>query len=89
MEPKEIKEVTDFIVKGAEGKIANLTEDEAKEFEAKAIKIISEASNDLVIAKLSPIMNMDIIRMNIHFFDNLPKIWACVQNATEICVREA
>lgn len=89
MEPKALRDITDFIIKGAEGKVKNLTEAEAADFEANAIEVLSEASNDLVIAKLSPIMNMNIITMNIHFFDNLPKIWACIQNATEICVREA
>lgn len=89
MEPKELKEVTDIIIKGAKGEIPNFKEDEAAEFEAKAIKIISESSNDLVIAKLSPVMNMNILDLNVHFFDYLPRIWACIQNASEICVREA
>lgn len=89
MEPKDLKEVIDFLIKGAEGKVANLKEEEAKEFEERALKIISESSNDLVIAKFAPIMNMNIIRMNIHFFDNLPKIFNCIQNAAEICVRES
>ena len=89
MEPKEIKEVVDLILKGAKGEIPNLKEEEALDFEAKALKIISETSNDLVIAKFAPIMNMDILALNIHFFDNLPKIWGCIQNATEISVREA
>lgn len=89
MEPKEIREVADLILKGAKGEIPNLKEEEALDFEAKALKIISETSNDLVIAKFAPIMNMDILALNIHFFDNLPKIWGCIQNAAEISVREA
>jgi len=89
MEPKEIKEIVDVLIKGANGEIPNLKEEEALDFEAKALKIISQTSNDLIIAKLSPITNMNILRMNVHFFDNLPKIWSCIQNAAEISVREA
>ena len=89
MEPKEIKEVAELLIKGAKGEIPNLKEEEAIEFEAKALKIISDTSNDLVIAKFAPIMNMNILALNIHFFDNLPRIWGCIQNAAEISVREA
>jgi hypothetical protein len=89
MEPKEIKEIVDVLIKGANGEIPNLKEEEAIAFEKKAIEIISKTSNDLIIAKLSPITNMNILRMNVHFFDNLPKIWSCIQNAAEISVREA
>ena len=67
MEPKEIKEVADFIIKGAKGEIPNLKEEEALEFEAKALKIISETSNDLVIAKFAPIMNMNILMKRIFY----------------------
>ena len=48
MEPMDLKETIDFLVKGAEGKVPNLTDEEAKEFEAKALKVIVESSNDLV-----------------------------------------
>jgi hypothetical protein len=89
MEPKEIKEIVDVLIKGANGEIPNFKEEEAIAFEKKAIEIISQTSNDLIIAKLSPITNMNILRMNVHFFDNLPKIWGCIQNAAEISVREA
>lgn len=89
MEPMDLKETIDFLVKGAEGKVPNLTDEEAKEFEAKALKVIVESSNDLVKAKFAPIMNMNILRLNVHFFDNLPRIWGCIQNAAEIAVREA
>ena len=78
----------DFLIKGAEGKVPNLKEEEAAKFDTEAVKIISQSSNDLVIAKLAPISNMNILRMNIHFFDNLPKVFGCIQNATEISVRE-
>lgn len=89
MEPKEIKEVAELLIKGAKGEIPNLKEEEAIEFETKALKIISDTSNDLVIAKFAPIMNMNILALNVHFFDNLPRIWGCIQNAAEISVREA
>lgn len=89
MEPKEIKEIVDVLIKGANGEIPNFKEEEAIAFEKKAIEIISQTSNDLIIAKLSPITNMNILRMNVHFFDNLPKIWGCIQNAAEFSVREA
>lgn len=89
MEPKEIKEIVDVLIKGANGEIPNFKEEEAVAFEKKAIEIISQTSNDLIIAKLSPITNMNILRINVHFFDNLPKIWGCIQNAAEISVREA
>lgn len=89
MEPKEIKEIVDVLIKGANGEIPNFKEEEAVAFEKKAIEVISQTSNDLIIAKLSPITNMNILRMNVHFFDNLPKIWGCIQNAAEISVREA
>jgi hypothetical protein len=89
MEPKEIKEIVDVLIKGANGEIPNFKEEEAIAFEKKAIEIISQTSNDLVIAKFAPIMNMNILALNIHFFDNLPKIWGCIQNAAEISVREA
>lgn len=88
MEPKEIKDIVEILVKGVNGEIPNLKEEEAVAFEKKAIEIISNTSNDMVIAKLSPITNMNILKMNIHFFDNLPKIWGCIQNAAEISVRE-
>ena len=89
MEPMDLKSAIDFIVKGAEGKVSNLTDEEAKEFESQVLKLIVESSNDLVKAKFAHIMNMNILRMNIHFFDNLPRIWGCIQNAAEISVREA
>jgi hypothetical protein len=88
MEPKEIKDIVEILVKGANGEIPNLKEDEAAAFEAKALKVVSESSNDLVIAKFSPITNMNILKMNVHFFDNLPKIWRCIQNVAEISARE-
>lgn len=88
MEPKEIKDIVEILVKGVNGEIPNLKEEEASAFEKKAIEVISNTSNDMVIAKLSPITNMNILKMNIHFFDNLPKIWGCIQNAAEISVRE-
>lgn len=88
MEPKEIKDIAEILAKGVNGEIPNLKEEEAAAFEKKAIEIISNTSNDMVIAKLSPITNMNILKMNIHFFDNLPKIWGCIQNAAEISVRE-
>lgn len=67
MEPKEIKEVVDVLIKGANGKIPNFKEEEAITFEKKAIEVISQANNDLIIEKLSPITNMNILRMNAHF----------------------
>lgn len=88
MEPKEIKDIVEILVKGVNGEIPNLKEEEAVAFEKKAIEVISNTSNDMVIAKLSPITSMNILKMNIHFFDNLPKIWGCIQNAAEISVRE-
>ena len=89
MEPKEIKEVVDVLIKGANGKIPNFKEEEAITFEKKAIEVISQTNNDLIIEKLSPITNMNILRMNVHFFDNLPKVWKLIQNAAEVSVREA
>ena len=89
MEPMEIKEVVDVLIKGANGKIPNFKEEEAATFEKKAIEVISKASNDLIIEKLSPITKMNIFEMNVHFFDNLPKIWRCIQNVAEVSVREA
>ena len=89
MEPKEIKEVVDVLIKGANGKIPNFKEEEAVAFEKKAIEVISQANNDLIIEELSPITNMNILRMNAHFFDNLPKVWRLIQNAAEVSVREA
>ena len=41
MEPKEIREVVEVLVKGANGEIPNFKEEEALDFEAKALKIIS------------------------------------------------
>lgn len=84
---KDLKTVADFLVKGAEGKVPNLTDDEAKEFDSKAVKVIVDSSNDLICAKFSPIMNMNILEMNIHFFDNLPKVFGCIQNAAEISLK--
>lgn len=89
MESKEIKEIVDVLIKGASGEISNFKEEEAVAFEKKAIEVISQASNDLIIEKLSPITKMNIFEMNVHFFDNLPKIWRCIQNAAEVSVREA
>ena len=89
MEPMEIKEVVDVLIKGANGKIPNFKEEEAITFEKKAIEVISQTNNDLIIEKLSPITNMNILRMNVHFFDNLPKVWKLIQNAAEVSVREA
>ena len=89
MEPMEIKEVVDVLIKGANGKIPNFKEEEAITFEKKAIEVISQTNNDLIIEKLSPITNMNILRMNVHFFDNLPKVWRIIQNAAEVSVREA
>lgn len=89
MEPMEIKEVVDVLIKGANGKIPNFKEEEAITFEKKAIEVISQTNNDLIIEKLSPITNMNILRMNVHFFDNLPKVWRLIQNAAEVSVREA
>ena len=89
METKEIKEIVDVLIKGANGKIPNFKEEEAIAFEKKAIEVISQASNDLIIEKLSPITEMNIFKMNIHFFDNLPRIWRCIQNVAEVLVREA
>ena len=88
MEPMEIKEVVDVLIKGANGKIPNFKEEEAITFEKKAIEVISQTNNDLIIEKLSPITNMNILRMNVHFFDNLPKVWRLIQNAAEVSVRE-
>ena len=90
MEPKEIKEIVDVLIKGANGKIPSFfKEEEAIAFDKKAVEVISQASNDLIIEKLSPITEMNIFEMDVHFFDNLPKIWGCIQNAAEISVREA
>lgn len=89
MEPKELKEVVDVLIKGANGKIPNFKEEEAIAFEKKAIEVISQANNDLIIEKLSPITKTNIFEMNVHFFDNLPKVWRLIQNVAEVSVREA
>lgn len=89
MESKEIKEIVDVLIKGANGEIPNFKEEEAIAFEKKAIEVISQASNDLIIEKLSPITKMNIFKMNVHFFDNLPKVWRLIQNVAEVSVREA
>ena len=52
MEPKEIKEVVDVLIKGANGKIPNFKEEEAIAFEKKAIEVISQVNNDLIIADI-------------------------------------
>jgi len=84
---KDLKSTTDFIVKGAEGKVRNLTDSEAAEFEKVAMKQFREASNDLVYAKLSPVSNMDVLKINIHFFDNLPNVFGAIQNLTEYFIK--
>lgn len=88
-ETKDLKTLIDYLIKGAEGKVANLSEEKAKKFEDEALKVINESSNDLAITEFTPIMEMNILKMNIHFFDNLPRIFNCIQNAAEISVREA
>ena len=55
----------------------------------KIVASVFVGNNDLIIEKLSPITNMNILRMNVHFFDNLPKVWRLIQNAAEVSVREA
>ena len=84
---KNLNSTTDFIVKGAEGKVRNLTESEAADFEKVAMKQFREASNDSVYDKLSPVSNMDILKMNVHFFDNLPNVFGAIQNLTEYFVK--
>ena len=77
---KDLKSTTDFIVK-------NLTDSEAAEFEKVAMKQFREASNDLVYAKLSPVSNMDVLKINIHFFDNLTNVFGAIQNLTEYFIK--
>lgn len=84
----DLKSLADFITNGAEGKTPYLKDEEAAKFEKTAIKIFSETSNDMIIAKLAKISNMNILNMNAHFFDNLPNTWQVIQNATEITVKD-
>lgn len=84
---KDLKSVTDFINDGVEGKVPSLTEEEAAEFQAKALKVFNEASSDLIVAKTAKVAGMDILKMNIHFFDNIPSIWRIYQDAAEITVK--
>lgn len=83
---KDLKSLTDFINKGAEGKV-KLTEAEALELDGAAIKAFKNASENDIIASVEKVANMNILKMNIHFFDNLPNIWAVYQNATEISAK--
>lgn len=87
MEAKDLKSVVDFIIRGAEGKQANLSDEVAVKFDRDAAKLFVDTSLDLLTAKFAPIMNMDIRRLNIHFFDNLPYVWMSIQNTAEVKVR--
>ena len=69
MEPMEIKEVVDVLIKGANGKIPNFKEEEAIAFEQKAIEVIRQANNDLIIENISPIIiKITTINVNISSF---------------------
>lgn len=83
---KDLKSLTDFICKGAEGKV-NLTEDEAMELDKAVLNVFRAASDSDIIASVEKVANMDILRMNIHFFDHLPNVWGVYQNAAEISVK--
>lgn len=84
---KDLKSLTDFINKGAEGK-EKLTEAEALELDSAAVNVFKNANENDIIASVEKVANMNILKMNIHFFDNLPNIWAIYQNATEISTKE-
>lgn len=83
---KDLKSLTDFINKGAEGKV-KLTEAEALELDSAAINAFKNANENDIIASVEKVANMNILKMDIHFFDNLPNIWAVYQNATEISAK--
>ena len=84
---KNLKSLVDFINDGAEGKIENLSEDQAAKVESEATRLFSKASNEEIIKLTEKVATMNILTMNIHFFDNLPNIWSILQNATEITVK--
>ena len=86
---KSLDTIVDFIVKGASGQIDNLSDEEAKEFENAVSKVVVNYPVETIISKFEPIMNMNILRMNIQFFDNLPNLFGYIQYATEICVKES
>lgn len=83
---KDLKSLTDFITKGAEGK-ETITEAEAIELDEAALALFRNASDTEIVASVEKVANMDILRLNVHFFDNLPNIWSVYQNATEISVK--
>lgn len=83
---KDLKSITDFINESVKGNFL-FTEEQAETFQTKALKVFNESNTDLIVAKTAKIANMNIFDMNIHFFDNLPKIWKIYQNATEITVK--
>lgn len=85
---KSLKTLTEFIQKGAEGKIPNIPDEAAQEFEIAAIKLLEEASVDTVLAKTAKVAEMNILDLNIHFFDNIPKVWGVYQNATELSLKQ-
>lgn len=84
---KNLKSLVDFINDGIEGKIENLSEDQAEKVESEAIHLFSKASNEEIIKLTEKIATMNILVMNIHFFDNLPNIWHILQNATEVAAK--
>lgn len=84
---KNLKSLVDFINDGVEGKIENLSEDQAEKVESEAIHLFSKASNEEIIKLAEKIATMNILAMNIHFFDNLPNIWHILQNAAEVATK--
>ena len=81
--------VVKFINDGAEGKVEALSDEEAIKFEGRVVELFSEAEDEKILNSLAKISEMNILKMNAHFFDNLPDIWAIIQNGIEIVAKSA
>lgn len=79
IEKMSLKELTEMVVNGANGKVEPLDDTTAKEFESRFITLANETDKSILYQKFKSILDMNIFEMNEHFFDNLSKVFNLVQ----------
>lgn len=87
---KNFKSFTDFIyqsVSDAEH-AETFDDDQAVKLDKQGIKLIEEKGVDMIMAKASKIMSLNILDKNVSFdvFERLPRVWAAYQNAASAVV---
>lgn len=83
---KDLKSFTDFINDEVMGDALYFSSDEALKLDEAGAKLLNDAAIDLVMAKISKVMNANILDKKVDFsvFEKLPNVWKCYQNAAEI-----